>query len=140
MQQYLLCAIILSSLHICLIYVHKSCVLRNRSAGTLTITLGKCLVFLISPCVLAGNGENDGPGPSADHHLPGAGRHGDPQPQRRHCGGRSGLSAHNYCTRLANLINLDSNRQIHGSKQMSEITLALSNVSHLYLSLLLKEV
>lgn len=39
-------------------------------------------------CVAVGDGKDDGPGSSADYHLPGSIGDGDPEPQRRGGGGR----------------------------------------------------
>lgn len=57
----------------------------------LLIEFAHCLFLFV-----ASNGQDDGPGPSADYNLPGSGRHGDPRPQRRYRGRRSGQWTHNY--------------------------------------------
>lgn len=48
------------------------------SVESCSYSCSACSPHLICLYVAAGDGEDDGPGPGADHHLPGTGRHGDP--------------------------------------------------------------
>ena len=54
------------------------CLFNKVSVESCSNSCYACSSHFICLYIAAGDGEDDGPGPGTDHHLPGTGRHGDP--------------------------------------------------------------